>query len=441
MDTPRFLRRFSAALSALFLAAACAVFTVDYETSPPPPLFFDILPGSNSFFYRANFYLPLLVCALALAGCYFGRGFVLRGLCVVLSAAAASIAVYVLDGLFTVNLLVYSAHVLVMAASFSRPKNLVLAGLSIAFFAAASCRPTALGLAAWGLSFPAYTAGEITLLALFLALLAVAASYALFLAERLAARNAMVAHLNQVSTKMTLFNHRLQEFVKQRGEEIVREDRLRFTSDLHDSCGYVFTNIIAITDAALSWPAIDNTGDSNNDSQRVQDTLQVIQKQAREGLQRTREILHMIREIQDPAFGSIETLYEMKAIMEEVTGLSVEIEKGNMKTDYGRTINKAITRTVQEAFTNSVRHGQASRIVIHFWESDESLEMTVRDNGKGAANIVKGIGFAGMEERLAAVGGTLEAYSPLDGGFTLKVTIPLVAAPETLAAAPEEQYA
>ena len=157
----------------------------------------------------------------------------------------------------------------------------------------------------------------------------------------------------------------------------------------------------------------------------MQDTFQLIQNQAREGLKTTRETLHMIREIQDPGSGSIETIYEMKSIFEEVTGIQVAIETGNIKFDYGTAVNRSLVRIIQEAFTNSVRHGKASRILIHFWEFPGRLEMLLRDNGIGAQNIVKGIGLAGMEERLASLGGTLEVSSPEDGGFSLKIAIPL----------------
>jgi hypothetical protein len=53
---------------------------------------------------------------------------------------------------------------------------------------------------------------------------------------------------------------------------------------LHDSCGYVFTNIIAITDAAISCGRMQ--------TRKMQDTFQLIQSQAREGLKRTRETLY-----------------------------------------------------------------------------------------------------------------------------------------------------
>jgi signal transduction histidine kinase len=115
----------------------------------------------------------------------------------------------------------------------------------------------------------------------------------------------------------------------------------------------------------------------------------------------------------------------MKSIFEEVTGIKVEIELGNIRFDYGPEVNRSLVRIIQEGFTNSVRHGKASKIIILFWEFPGTLEMLLRDNGIGAQNIVKGIGIAGMEERLAILGGKLEFSSPEDGGFVLKVTIPI----------------
>jgi signal transduction histidine kinase len=54
----------------------------------------------------------------------------------------------------------------------------------------------------------------------------------------------------------------------------------------------------------------------------------------------------------------------------------------------------------------------------------------VSDNGIGARNIVKGIGLAGMEERIAALNGSLEIASPEEGGFRITARVPLVAVQE-----------
>jgi signal transduction histidine kinase len=173
-----------------------------------------------------------------------------------------------------------------------------------------------------------------------------------------------------------------------------------------------------VTDAAISRGEME--------AANFQEIFHQIRNLASRGLNDTRESLHLIRKIQEPYHGAIETIYQMKKIFEEVTGIAVAVEWGNMKSDYGSAINKILTRIIQEAFTNSIRHGKASRILLHFWEFPGEFTMIAADNGVGATNIVKGIGLAGMEERLESIGGTLSMSSPPEGGFRLKIAIPLV---------------
>jgi signal transduction histidine kinase len=420
MNVSRLFGKIIPALTAgAFLISSGIVFTVKYTGQGAVILpFFDPQHEINLILFYFNFYIPCFLCFPALYGCLFGSGFFLRGFCILIGFAAAVIAGYVLDDLFTINICIYSAFVIVMAAAFAPPKNYIISGVSILLFTASLFHPAFLGLAPGWLAFLTPDISQIIIMLVYLFCLAASMSCIRLLLDKYLNSETTVSHLNMVSTKMLLLNHRLQEYVRNSGEEAIKKDRLRFTSELHDSCGYVFTNIIAISDAAISCGYME--------VQKMQETFYLVQNQAREGLKRTRETLHMIRELQDPAAGSIDTIYQMKSIFEEVTSIKVDIETGNMKNDYGPTVNKVLTRIVQESFTNTVRHGQASRIQIQFWEFPSSLTMTVSDNGIGALNIVKGIGLAGMEERLAAVGGTLEVSTPEDGGFRLKVEIPLL---------------
>jgi signal transduction histidine kinase len=449
-----FLKIVPALVAVSFLAAAWGIFTVKYAGPEVVlPSIFDAAPQVNRTLYLVNFYVPHGVCALALGGCLFFRGFLFRGFCLLIAFAAAVVAGYVLEDFFTIKFCLYGAFVTVISSAFSFPRNIQINGTAILLFEVFLFYPGFFGspaavsgspCPAWGLMLPVY-----------LLPLCVLTMSIRHLTERYKNSEAMIDHLNLVGAQLTLFNHRLQEYVKNSGEAAVKQDRLRFTRDLHDACGYVFTNIIAITDAAMSF--------ADMEPGKRQDTFQLVQNQAREGLQRTRETLHMIRELQDPTPGSIDTLFKMKSIFEEVTGIRVEIESGNMRQDYGPAVNRVLTRIVQEAFTNSVRHGKASLIQIHFWEfpagetlpgtkslaapeagpagerrgpavqlpgdlrneSPGILTMTVSDNGVGARQVVKGIGLAGMEERLVGVGGTMDILSSGDGGFRLRVKIPL----------------
>jgi signal transduction histidine kinase len=439
MDISRFLSRTLPALCAgFFFLAAGAAFIVKYAgPGAVLPLFFDVRKETNRVLFYVNFWVPWFLSALSLYGCFFlsggsgeasvssptetiraGAGFVLRGFLLVISLTLVIIAGYVLDDTLTVRLCLYGAFTLLAAVSFSPPRGFCAVLGASFLFGFLSFHPKLFGAALGTLAFSTPGFGETLLLLLYLGILAALSFSIRVLSGKYAKSEAMISHLNLVGTQMLLFNHRLQEYVKNSGEEAVKKDRLRFTSDLHDSCGYVFANIIALSNAAMSQ--------EDMEGEKARETLHMILNQAQEGLKRTREILHMIREIREPASKGIDTIYQMKNIFEEVTGITVEIETGNMRYDYGPTVNSVLSRVVQESFTNAVRHGKASRIGIQFWEFPQSLSMTVSDNGKGARQIVKGIGLAGMEERLREIGGTFEAYSPEDGGFRLSVEIPLV---------------
>jgi signal transduction histidine kinase len=414
-----------ALLGGIFLTSALGVFTIKYANPDTVlPLFFDPEEGTNRILFFTNFYIPFAFCSFALYGCLFSSGFLSHVFYPLIGVAAVIVSGYVLNDIFTINLCVYSAYVIMITGAFSPPKNVIISGLSILFFTICLFHPSFMGAARDPLKLSNPSASQTIILLVYLfSLTVMGLSIRLFL-DKYVTSEAKVIHLNQVGTKMLLFNHRLQDYARNLGEEAVKKDRLRFTRDLHDSCGYVFTNIIAVSNAAISCGAME-TG-------KMQKTFQLIRELAQEGLTRTRETLHRIRELQDPTSGSIDSVYQMKSIFEEIMGIKVDIEIGNMKQDYGPTVNTVLSRVVQEAFTNSVRHGNASRIQIQFWEFPASLTMSVADNGIGSRNIVKGIGLAGMEERLAAVGGTLEVFSPEDGGFRLKAEIPLMNADQPL---------
>ena len=53
------------------------------------------------------------------------------------------------------------------------------------------------------------------------------------------------------------------------------------------------------------------------------------------------------------------------------------------------------------------------------------LEVLVRDNGRGGADVSHGSGLIGLEDRAEALGGHLELHSPREAGTTLEITLPL----------------
>lgn len=239
-----------------------------------------------------------------------------------------------------------------------------------------------------------------------------------YIAARLIRAEDTVQHMNVVMNQLSIINSQIQEYAKTHGEEAVKNERMRITRDMHDSCGYTFVNITAIMDAVMSNP--------NISKEELSDSLLTVRNLASKGLKEARKTLHSIREIESPMLNNIDAIYETKKIFSLVTGINMKINSGNIKKDYGQTINSIIIHTMQEALTNSVRHGRSKNIYVALWEENDILFMKVEDDGIGTKDIVKGIGLTGMEERISKINGTIDFSSPKQGGFLLKIKIPLL---------------
>ncbi len=79
---------------------------------------------------------------------------------------------------------------------------------------------------------------------------------------------------------------------------------------------------------------------------------------------------------------------------------------------------------VCEALTNAVKHASASRVAIRARRDNGTLCLTVSDDGVGGATVRRGSGLAGLIDRVAAHGGSLDIASPNGGGTHIEVAIP-----------------
>jgi hypothetical protein len=127
MDARRlFCRIIPAVIVSAFIISAAVIFAFEYGGARAVPLFFESADADNHLMFFLNYYIPLSVYSAAVFGCLFGKNFLSRGICLMIGFAAAIIAGYVLDDLFTINICIYSAYVLMTAAAFSPSKNVTV---------------------------------------------------------------------------------------------------------------------------------------------------------------------------------------------------------------------------------------------------------------------------------------------------------------------------
>jgi signal transduction histidine kinase len=83
-------------------------------------------------------------------------------------------------------------------------------------------------------------------------------------------------------------------------------------------------------------------------------------------------------------------------------------------------------RFIQEALSNATRHAGATQISLTAVEDAQGIRISVADNGNGfvRSGEERGLGLAGLEERLAGLGGRLDITSHAGNGTTVQMTLP-----------------
>jgi signal transduction histidine kinase len=77
-----------------------------------------------------------------------------------------------------------------------------------------------------------------------------------------------------------------------------------------------------------------------------------------------------------------------------------------------------------EALTNAVKHASPTRVALETAHENGVLRLVIADDGVGGAASVSGHGLAGMHDRVAAQGGTLQIDSPPGAGTRVAVQLP-----------------
>jgi signal transduction histidine kinase len=303
------------------------------------------------------------------------------------------------------------------------PHALVIAGCALAALALAQALPATLGSSSLVDTPPHPALDQLAAYCFVLAAFAVAASLLSRMNARRQEQDEMLRLQEATLDTLAELNRNLQGYARTVDEESSERERSRISREIHDISGYIFTNLIALMDAAGSMPRDAQAG--------LTDILITARKTAQEGLQETRLALRKLREEQPRKTNTPRAIFKIVSIFRKITDLDVMLSLGNLPNSLSQELNLALYRTVQEALTNAVRHGKATKVRVIFWAEGDELRLTITDNGKGAFEVVKGIGLTGMGERIGALGGTVRVGQAPEGGFSLAVQVPLKTAPDS----------
>ncbi|WP_405664644.1 histidine kinase [Streptomyces sp. NBC_01166] len=205
----------------------------------------------------------------------------------------------------------------------------------------------------------------------------------------------------------------------------VAEERLRFGRDMHDVLGRNLAVIALKSELAVEL--------AQRGKPAATDQMVEVQRIARASQQEVRDVVRGYRE----ADLRTELLGAQGVLRAAGIECAVHGDGGQLPS----AVQSALGWAVREAATNVLRHGDPQRCDIRLETAREGVRLVVENDGVTPDKAVVpggGSGLHGLRERLAAVGGSLEAGPTGDGRFQLTAAVPLPS-PRNTAPSPLEK--
>jgi two-component system NarL family sensor kinase len=240
---------------------------------------------------------------------------------------------------------------------------------------------------------------------------------------------ALVAVLFVFATGMTLnvSEHRLADKklqrLTQRIVSLQEEERSRVSRELHDGISQVLVSI------KFQFELASHLLENAQAHDKGLGTLRNATERLGEAIGEVRSLSHDLRSSLLDTLGLSAAIGQLAAEFAQRSGLTVSYDDNEFDCQLVDGADVALFRIVQEGLTNIERHAGAKNVAITLRGCEQSVRLTVVDDGVGfnVAQVERrhtGIGLRNIRERVEHFGGRFELIST-SGRSELDVLLPM----------------
>jgi signal transduction histidine kinase len=206
-----------------------------------------------------------------------------------------------------------------------------------------------------------------------------------------------------------------QQKVSQQLIEFQENERKRIGTSLHDSLGQ---SLLVIKNLAVLG------SEANRQHKSTDEQLGEISSIASQTLAEVREISYNLRPYHLDQLGLTGALRSIISRIETSSQIAITNDIDNMDNLFPKQQEINVFRIVQESMNNILKHSHATNAVIQVKRRNETVIITVTDNGIGFDQHRYGFGLTGIGERVRILGGFFSVQSKPGAGTTITATIP-----------------
>ncbi len=182
-------------------------------------------------------------------------------------------------------------------------------------------------------------------------------------------------------------------------------ERNRIARDIHDSVGHILSNSILQTGALIT-----TSGDD-----ALKEKLRILKDTLSAGMDSVRSSVHDLYE------ESIDLYSEIQRLCDGFNFCEIVLDY-DMDSNPEKTVKYTILSVAKEAFSNIMRHSDASQVRVTVREHPALYQLIIKDNGTQKEIGGDGIGLKNIAQRVETLGGIVNISD--DNGFTVFVSIP-----------------
>ncbi len=212
----------------------------------------------------------------------------------------------------------------------------------------------------------------------------------------------------------------MQKAREERFAELERV-RKRIATDLHDDIGSSLTQISLLSEVV-------NQRISTYEK-RITEPLGMIAETSRELVDSMSDIVWAINPQKDTLSDLTGRMHRFAADILTAGNISLNwhAPDSDAEIPVGANVRREIFLIFKESINNMVKHSGCTEADLEVRLSDETLELNLRDNGKGfdISTISDGHGLASMKERARGLGGEFEIASRAGKGTIVLLKVSL----------------
>lgn len=199
------------------------------------------------------------------------------------------------------------------------------------------------------------------------------------------------------------------------------KERQRIANELHDDLG----GLLATLKLYVQNLKIKKTKLNEQHDRIIKNTDTILE----EAYQKVRSIAQTRNAGVLTSEGLIPTIQNYASKVSASNSLIVEVEDYGMEQRLNNATEILIFRVIQELITNVIKHANATQIIIHITNHEESINVMVEDDGVGfdfsAIKSKKGMGLPSIKKRVENLKGDFDVDSQINRGTTIIIDIPV----------------